>query len=169
MTNENLFVLTVLAFSVPAFAFMVVGTALHFVGTPILRRRRTRPIRGREYPAWEHWLAKRYPKATKDEAGVIRRVIEAVARDAGVEPTQLLPEDRLSGHVLPSPWEYFIGTDGESDLSLEMEDLLREREIDPADWARAVDEPCETVGEAIDFMLERLCPRTNEPVKAPAK
>lgn len=156
--GDRLLMLAILVVSGCALSVLVVGSGFFFIGSPILRRRRTRPIRMRDYPAWENWLAKHYPKATKDEAEVIRRVVEAIARDARVQPEQLLPEDRLSGFVLPSAWEYFIGTDGESDLSLEMEDLLEERSVPLKDQAVRSDEPQETVGDSIEYMLKRLCP-----------
>ncbi|HEV7280007.1 MAG TPA: hypothetical protein VGN57_07315 [Pirellulaceae bacterium] len=146
-----------------ALTFLVVGTALVFVGSPILRRRRTRPIRSRDYPAWENWLANHYPKATKDEAEAIRRVVGAIAREAGVEPEQLLPSDRLAGFVLPTSWERFIGLDGESDFDLEIESLLDEGDVGPDERNPHSGEPSETVGDVIDFMLNRLRSPDNQP------
>lgn len=164
--GERALMLSILIFSVPALSILVVGSGLHFIGTPILRRRRTRPIRMRDYPAWEQWLTNHYPKATKGEVEVIRRVVDALARDARVEPGQLLPEDRLSGFVLPSGWEYFIGADGESDLSLEMETLFEESDVPPEDQELRPDEPQETVGDAIAFMLKRTCPSSRRSGRA---
>lgn len=59
---------SILAFSVPALCILVIGGALVFVGSPILRRCRTQIIRTRDDPPWERWVAEHYPKATRKKS-----------------------------------------------------------------------------------------------------
>ena len=130
------------------------------------RRRRTSDLRRREYPAWEAWLASFYPKATKDEAELIRCLMEGFGRVAHVEPTQLRPDDRLLGVVFPPMWLMSISVDGPyEELYDEAIELLERKNLATPDWApweRDADDSWETVGDVVDFMLKRFCTRTQE-------
>lgn len=133
------------------------------VGVPLaaifycMSRKRTHPIRQREYPAWEGWLATYYPKATKEEAAVIRRVLETFAHLARVEPTQLRPGDRIEGSVLQPTWQASLDPESEyGQLYDELGELLRSTDL--AEWEISGGDAWETVGDAVDFMLKRLSP-----------
>lgn len=137
---------------------VIVFVAAAIAGAVVANRRRVREIRSRDYPAFEGWLKTHYPKATSEQEAVIRRTMEAFGHLAGVEPTQLLPKDRIVGFVLPPTWQAMLIIDNEyGDLYDHLDEILGERRIELAEWELLPCDSWETIADAIDFMLKRTC------------
>ncbi len=97
------------------------------------RRRRAR-FASRPNLSFDEWYAAFYGKAGPSRA-LARRICEEIAREVGVEPTQIFPTDRFDDGFIYKEWWAYQGNEVEAIYSRIARFLERQRAVVPQDFA----------------------------------